>query len=656
MVSEELKPIEKAKYCIVNNINFIFKGGAGSGKTQSLKDLVSFIAEKHPEKKIICITHTNKAVEEIQDRVKDSRANISTIHSFLHSIIKNYKKNIHEVIFELFKLDKVENEDYSEYKKIYGKYADKLYSIEKTKTDIVIGKRVYDANKTEYNNVLNNEIEKLNNIIHSKINEKDFNDIKYNETKFNSFKDLTYGHDGLLELAIIMFKKYPRLQKILQDKADCIFIDEYQDAKKEVIEIFSNLPQQNKITIGLFGDLIQSIYQKESEIFSDDSFELIPKKDNYRCSYEVIDFINTIRTDGLEQKVAFKKKKDSEDLETEADRHGEVKFYYKVVSNKPNSRSLPEEKDAYLTEINRLIDIYAGELGSNFKILKLTNKSIAQDAGFGNLFEIFDWISLEPVETLEKHLRRLQLEELCALCDAYNKKNYNCVLSSLKKQNLGIKKLEDKRILRDNFEDILTSHRSIMETLNTAFEYGLIKQSEKFDEYQNRKNTFLSELEQDPEYQEFKTLYELEGNRYPQIKDLISIADFTEEDFDELKHKYSYEKFYNVLFLGNLLVDEVLNYYQYLREEKNFVTMHKTKGTGIDNVLIVLDEYFWNRYNFKSIYMDDADPIVKQVNTNLFYVACSRAIKNLTCIKLITEDEKDSFLEKFGNVAIEIPT
>ena len=91
--------IDKIKKIIeVNQIknenfkNFVLQGGAGSGKTESLKEIISYISEKYPDKTIACITHTNVAVDEIKLRVGDNRHNISTIHSFLNDLIKNYKK------------------------------------------------------------------------------------------------------------------------------------------------------------------------------------------------------------------------------------------------------------------------------------------------------------------------------------------------------------------------------------------------------------------------------------------------------------------------------------------------------------------------------------------------------------------------------------
>ena len=93
--------IEDCKSCIDNKKSFVLQGGAGSGKTETLKELLIYINQTNPKAKVMCITHTNVAVNEILSRTGNAFP-VSTIHSFLNSLIKDYKKNIHTVIGELF--------------------------------------------------------------------------------------------------------------------------------------------------------------------------------------------------------------------------------------------------------------------------------------------------------------------------------------------------------------------------------------------------------------------------------------------------------------------------------------------------------------------------------------------------------------------------
>ena len=138
-----MKAVEKIYKCIDENISFVLQGGAGSGKTETLKDTLQYISQTYSNKNIACITHTNLAADEIRERVGDGY-DISTIHSFINALIKDYKKNIHQVIFHLFELEEIvyldithysdekeqKKEEHEKYKKLYKKYASKLVTIQ----------------------------------------------------------------------------------------------------------------------------------------------------------------------------------------------------------------------------------------------------------------------------------------------------------------------------------------------------------------------------------------------------------------------------------------------------------------------------------------------------------------------------------------------
>ena len=130
----------------------------------------------------------------------------------------------------------------------------------------------------------------------------------------------------------------------------------------------------------------------------------------------------------------------------------------------------------------------------------------------------------------------------------------------------------------------------------------------------------------------------------------------SQEEFDELHSLLKKERFYHDLFSSKLPFREIIKYYRYLNEQTEYITMHKTKGSGIENVLVVLEEYFWNEYNFNLIVDDsESDSIKKSKNMKLFYVACSRAINNLTCVKIVTTEEERALKKSFpGFVKIDV--
>jgi len=95
------KEVTEALRCIEQKQNFVFSGGAGSGKTYSLISLIQEVTRLYPLKTIVCITYTNNAVREIRSRIDNEKLVVSTIHEFMWNMIKKYQIEIKDVIVEL---------------------------------------------------------------------------------------------------------------------------------------------------------------------------------------------------------------------------------------------------------------------------------------------------------------------------------------------------------------------------------------------------------------------------------------------------------------------------------------------------------------------------------------------------------------------------
>lgn len=659
-------PLKKIQECTASKKSFVLQGGAGCGKTETLKQTLQLLSKDYTKKRITCITHTNFAVNEIIDRVGEGYS-IFTIHSFLSSLIKNYTKAIHEVIHEIFTVDEVEVEteegsglagnelkkaNHNKYKKAYKKYAKLKYIAKGETSPKELGKKEYDKSPDEINQTLNCSIAKLNAEIRQVIAGKDHRSIRYNDSRFDRFHDLSFGHDSLLKITSLLFQRYPKLGKILCDKYDFILIDEYQDTHEDVVKVFlKHLPKDRKTTIGLFGDAMQSIYSDgignvRAYIDSGD-LEEIPKEDNFRCSEQVINFVNALRDDALRQEPAFKIKDDGT-KETLEDRQGQVRLLYSIwEDNKPHARSRNEEKQAYLDFVDKLIDSAEDEKTS-YKKLMLTNKSIARKVGFATLYQVFADRYTEIKDEIERILLIIQVLDLAELCDAYSgsKKRYNFILAELRKSGFVLNKLEDKEKIVAAFEKIAKGDLSIAKTLEVAFEEKVISKSDSYLAYIDRKDSFLAELKKDRAYQQFKEKFNSGTNTLTKMAK--ECPELTEEVFNEFKSNLNRERFYEALFSEAIPFSEVISYYRYLNEECDYITMHKTKGAGIENVLVVLDEYFWSQYKFQ-FSPDSTEPssVFTPPNMKLFYVACSRTIKNLTVVKVVTSDEEEHLLATF---------
>ena len=663
--------LAQCKTCALSQQSFLLQGGAGSGKTELLKELLLFLSKATPESRVICITHTNAAVNEIRSRTGDVYP-VLTIHAFLHELIKDYKKNIHTVIPELFYIPSVEQipkagniseanykkSEYENYQKIFEQYAKRLYAVDRTTVEKVMGKREYDKAPAAYRDALNQRIGELNQRIAVAVSEKDYHIIKYSNTKFDSLSNLTYGHDGLLRLFHLLIIKYPLLAKIISDRFDYIFIDEYQDTDRNVIQHLIDISRKSQLTLGLFGDSMQSIYHEGirnvDTYIQENVFVPIPKPDNYRCAYEIIDTLNPLRADGLTQKVALKKDEKGE-LEAEETRHGIVKVFYSVTAKKPGAFSSAEEKTVHQRRVDRLIQA-AKELSPDAKVLMLTNKAIAEKNGFQNLYRVFDnRYTADVNEHIETFLTEIQALTLASLCIAYENQDYNALIEAVKTGGYVIRTLEDKMCLHNVINALITdTSLSVLQALRLAEANRIIRISENSHAVFGRMRDIITRLDWDEKFQLFKRLYAEGNNTYNRMckrleQDNLPIHINSTEVFEDLERELKQESFAHAVSSNEFKFSEVLKYGKYLNEETEYITMHKTKGTSIDSVVVVMEEFYWSQYKFSSIYSSQCDPKAERASNSrkLIYVACSRARKFLAIVRILEITEVEDFLKYF---------
>lgn len=686
MDSQKLNPVDRIAELVLGGENFILQGGAGSGKTESLKRVVQKLLSLNQKLKIACITHTNKAADEIAERISDD-IKVSTIHSFLGGIISPYKRNIQHVFPTLFELsifvglgdehyggdEKLRKfEEHARYKKAYGKLESRRQTVLGELTPKVTGKRDYDKDPEAYIAQMNELIDELNQEIRVKLAARKPDEFFYNETKFDNFNEPSFGHDGLIVIACKMFDEFPVLGKIVSDRHDCIFIDEYQDTNTDVIRVLLRcLPKPLRTIIGLFGDSEQAIYSdgigSAQEHIDAKEVVLVEKDDNYRCSPQVITFANQFRTDGLKQEVALKTLDDGS-IETQESREGSVRLLYDFAPDKVDTGDKTQDRKTNATLFREALDDLVGRVSQEFPgyvQLKLTNKSIANDVGFGRLYQIFDDRYSEPRDRMRKTLDRLQFDEIVNLTTLHqslpgDRRAYNRLITGLRKRGFSISSVSDKTKLDDMLRAFTAEDLSAYKAVEFAAKAGLIRISESHAAFLTRRDELLARLKDDPVFQAFEALH-TSGHR-TKVQMLREIeatpkknldADLIESEYDDRANELKQKAFFTALFSDELLFDEVLSFYDYEENDGRFATMHKTKGTGIENVLLVIDEYGWTtEYDLVDCFMDEAPATKRDIaSRKLLYVAASRTKKNLVCVRLMNDQvEMDRIAPYFPGV------
>lgn len=612
-LNANLEPeVQEIFQSIDNGRNFLLSGGAGSGKTYSLVSVIRQVIAENLTAKVACMTYTNAAVKEIEERVNHKNLNVSTIHDFLWDNIKHFQKELKETIISL-----ANNEEVSR------------ISID------------------EVNPVPENYYESLE------------DGIQYKE--FLRLRDGIISHDELLIVANYLFEKYPKLSSIVKDKYKFIFIDEYQDTSKAVVDIFLThfKKSERKNIIGFFGDAMQSIYDDGignlDEYKGDDADTVneVPKKQNRRNPQLVIDLANKLRTDGIIQEPSTDP--NAPNMIEGVVKQGTILFLHSTDGDIGKVEKFLEEN--YSWNFNN---------SKETKELNLTHNLIADKAGFRTLMDIYDKDQiLKYKDRIKKYIKDK------SITNDFSGNTFGEVIQILQqgKSERDLKIVSPTKAMQDFITDNTELYNNAL-SLN-YFEFSkmyvdkdqLLDDKKQDEDDENKKgskrdnlikhlfkiqtnislykNKRYNEFLRATEYRSKITSVASKRMLKENIESLINVGDKTIEeiiadadekgicmiddklvDFKE-KKEYLYNRVKDVKF------SEFQKLYEYLEGQTPFSTQHKTKGTEFDNVLVILDNGGWNNYNFGNLFLETGSASVLGRTQKIFYVCCTRAKKNL---------------------------
>lgn len=609
----KLEPeVRKIFDCIDAKRNFLLSGGAGSGKTYSLVSVIRQIIAEDPTAKIACMTYTNSAVREIEERVSHQNLNVSTIHDFLWDNIKHFQKQLKEAVITMANDPDIGSFKTEELSAVPMDYFDNCSS-----------------------------------------------PIKYKD--FVRLRDGIVSHDEVLIIANYLFMKYPKLCDIVKDKFRFIFIDEYQDTSSTVIEIFLVHFQQGtkKNIIGFFGDAMQNIYDNTvgnlDEYIGDEpnTVQQIIKSQNRRNPLSIIELANKLRTDGIRQIPS--EDANAPNMTNDEIRQGAIIFLY--------------SNDNDITRVETLLkDSYGWDLENTkeTKQLNLTHNLIAGKAGFANLIEIYD---RDQIIKFKERLRNfIKTSEVTT---DFSARTFGEVIDILQSGKTGreLDKVKPTSAMRvfiaenvslfeyaksldySKFSKIYISKDQLIDDKkqdeNDENKTGskrdrlishLFKIQKNISLYQNKRyNEFLratdyrhklsSIAEKRKLKEHIENLVEVQSKTVEQVieeahKLGVCLKDDKLDTFKE-KNEYLYNRVKDIKF------SEFQKLYDYLEGYTPFSTQHKTKGAEFDNVLVILDNGGWNNYNFEKMFLNTASESVMKRTQKLFYVCCTRSKENL---------------------------
>lgn len=605
-VSAETRKIMKL---IKDGQNFILSGGAGSGKTYSLVETIREVFSEIPTTTIACITYTNAAVREIEDRVQHRNLHVSTIHDLLWDLIKSYQSNLKTVLLSLIMN---EDDEFKRFKLPKGIEAtDDLFST----------------------------------LEHG---------IQYKE--YVRLKDGIISHDELLVLACHMFKNYPKLCGIIKDRYPYIFVDEYQDTSPYVIEILldhlNNSPKP--YVVGFFGDAMQAIYPES--VGDIDAYKgtasgevrEVKKEQNRRNPRLVYELANKLRTDGLIQH--HSEDHSAPNMQNGTVKEGKIQFLYSASDDLDIVRSYLDWKDE-TKELNLTHNLIAGKAGfqdfmdayDGDKILDYVSRiknyiktnNITEDFLENTFEEVIAHLKtgktgrelkkIEPTPGMQEYIETHNEAFQMALNSTYGEITSTYVV---KEHLLDDKKNDVSDLSRPgSLRDDLIKHLFKIQNTIHFYQKGMVYEFLKTTDFQIKsisdKKKFKQVINSFVNVGE-KTVSQVieEADRFG-----ICIIDDKLTRFRDMK-RYVYEQVKNIPF------SQFQNLYKYLEGQTPFSTQHKTKGAQYPNVLVILDNGNWSSYNFKALFEGIGKESVLERTQKLFYVCCTRAKENLAVFYL----------------------
>ncbi|MGK0741312.1 UvrD-helicase domain-containing protein [Leucobacter sp. Z1108] len=339
---------------------FVMNAGAGSGKTTSLVKALAHLRDTNGEnlrkngQQVACITYTEVAAGEIHGEIEeDPLFHVSTIHSFLWTVIKPFKRDVSTWVTQRIE------------EKIAGLQEHNAKPRTQAKT---IAKNTLEIERLETNKAAMTTVTAFTYGVGSRYDKG------------------ILGHDDVIKMVPQLILEKPLLRKLIAKRYPFIFVDESQDTFPQVVAALKELSNDLscELCIGFFGDPMQQIYATGAgDITLEPGWEQIDKPENFRCPAAVLSVINNIRREvpgALLQEGGRRLRKGDSDEYVQGEAHLFV-------------LPIDEERDSHLARVREWLATNTHDpewsedhSSSDVRILVIEHRLAARRLGFENLF------------------------------------------------------------------------------------------------------------------------------------------------------------------------------------------------------------------------------------------------------------------------------
>ena len=306
MISDIIEKLNPAQREAVENTEgaVLILAGAGSGKTRVLTTRIGYLMEEKNVKaeNILAITFTNKAANEMRERVEETLEGTDTkemwITTFHSCCVRILRKSINKI-------------GYNRSFVIYDS-PDQITLIKDCMRELNISDKAFDP-KYVLSCISNAKDKLYSPKKYMKLNEGDISKTKIGEIyalyqdrlKRNSALDF----DDLIMKTVELFNECPDVLDFYRNKFRYIMVDEYQDTSKAQYELIKLLAKQHQ-NICIVGDDDHSIYGWRAtdirnilEFERDyDNVKIVKLEQNYRSTQVILDAANHVIANNTERK------------------------------------------------------------------------------------------------------------------------------------------------------------------------------------------------------------------------------------------------------------------------------------------------------------------------------------------------------------------
>jgi ATP-dependent DNA helicase UvrD/PcrA len=572
--------------------HFIMVAGAGSGKTTSLIKALNHLKQsrghqmQQQAQQIACITYTDVAVQEISGDVgHDPLFHVSTIHSFLWSVIKPFQSDLHAWVRQ--RLAKKIDESQSKINKPRTREATK----EKERANIERYKRQLV------------EIDTIR---------------QFTYGTGSDYSNGVLGHSDILKLGPSLIAEHELMRRVVAQRFPVIFVDESQDTSPDFVSSLKTLAESapREFCIGFFGDPMQKIYMTGvGDISVEDNWQVIKKPENFRCPISVLGVINRIRAEADRLEQTRGRMIDQDGVLTPL--QGTAKLFI-LPSDNRRAEHLASVR-TWMSENNNDPLWLSDEADGEVRMLVIVHRIAASRLGFPNLYSA---LNDKTPENLKSGLIdgtawivRPFIRYLLPLLQAHRADEDFKVMTLLKQY---CPRLQKERLAG---RDMAVELESLKADLDSLDEQLAISSTAKMGSIIN----FVHDQE----------LAELDERFMPALSDYVEGNSIGEDAPENAPYRFM-----------NCAAGEIWGYQTYIENQSPFATQQGIKGAEFDRVLVVVDdeESTTNSFSYGKYFgliplsdrdqanIDEGKETVVDKTRRLFYVCCSRAVKDLAVV------------------------